>query len=249
MNYIVPIEYKDQRVMTTKVLAEQFGTEEKNIQMNFLNNQGRFFLGKHYYKLEGNELKNFKESLPNDIREPLKYVSQLILWTDRGAARHAKILDTDEAWEVYERLEETYFKVREQNIMISQLSPELQMFKHIFDTLAKAELKQKEIEQKQQILEHRLNNLDATNIEGTPRQRLNQMIRKYALQNGIPYNTAWQHFRSNFNRAYGMNIEQRRSNFMARNSIKDISYPEFLERIGYIEDALRVADKMLNQQS
>lgn len=106
--------------------------------------------------------------------------------------------------------------------------------------------KQKELEQKTQILEHRINNLDATNIEGTPRQRLNQMIRKYAFDKGIPHNKAWQEFRSNFNRAYGMNIEQRRANYIARNGIKDITYPEFLERIGFIEDALRVADKMLN---
>lgn len=81
--------------------------------MNFLNNQKRFVEGKHYYKLEGETLKEFKNSLPNDIREPFKFTSQLILWTDRGAARHAKILDTDEAWEVYEELEDTYFKVQE----------------------------------------------------------------------------------------------------------------------------------------
>ncbi len=113
MNNLIPLDFKNQRIITTKVLAEEYGTEEKNIQMNFLNNQKRFTEDKHYYKLEGQALKNFKNSLPNDIREPLKFVSQLILWTDRGAARHAKILDTDEAWEVYEHLEETYFNVRD----------------------------------------------------------------------------------------------------------------------------------------
>lgn len=116
---LIPIEFKNQRVMTTRVLAEQYGTEEKNIQMNFFNNQKRFIEGKHYYKLEGKFLKEFKNSLPNDIREPFKFTSQLILWTDRGVARHAKILDTDEAWEIYEKLEETYFRIKEQK----QLSP------------------------------------------------------------------------------------------------------------------------------
>lgn len=113
MNKLIPLEFRNQRIMTTKVLADEYGTEDKNIQMNFLNNQKRFVEGKHYYKLEGEILKEFKNSLPNDIREPFKFTSQLILWTDRGAARHAKILDTDEAWEVYERLEETYFRVKE----------------------------------------------------------------------------------------------------------------------------------------
>jgi hypothetical protein len=39
--------------------------------------------------------------------------SHLLLWTERGAARHAKILDTDQAWEVFERLEDAYFRARD----------------------------------------------------------------------------------------------------------------------------------------
>lgn len=109
MDKLIPMEFKNQRIMTTKVLAEEFGTEEKNIQMNFSNNQSRFKEGKHYIELKGQALKDFKNSLPNEIGEPLKFAPKLILWTDRGAARHAKILDTDEAWEVYEELEENYF--------------------------------------------------------------------------------------------------------------------------------------------
>ena len=31
------------------------------------------------------------------------------LWTKRGAARHAKMLNTDRAWEVFEALEDNYF--------------------------------------------------------------------------------------------------------------------------------------------
>ena len=146
MNKIVPIEYKNQRIMTTKVLAEEFGTEEKNIQMNFSNNQSRFKEGKHFIELKGQTLKEFKNSLPNEIGEPLKFAPKLILWTDRGAARHAKILDTDEAWEVYEELEENYFNPNKvQALNTSELSPELQMFKQIFDTVAKQQLENKQI--------------------------------------------------------------------------------------------------------
>ncbi len=61
---LIPIEYKNQRIMTTKVLAEEFGTEEKNIQMNFSNNQSRFKEGKHFIELKGQELKDFKNSYP-----------------------------------------------------------------------------------------------------------------------------------------------------------------------------------------
>ena len=110
MNNLAILEFKNQRIITTKVIAEQFGSVEKNIQDNFANNKERFIEGKHYFKLEGQALKDFKNSLPDNIGEPLKFAPSLILWTDRGAARHAKILDTDEAWEVYEQLEENYFK-------------------------------------------------------------------------------------------------------------------------------------------
>ncbi|KGN00338.1 ORF6N domain-containing protein [Clostridium botulinum] len=113
MNKLIPVEFKNQRIITTKVLADQYGTKEENIQMNFSRNEKRFIQDKHYYKLEGQMLKEFKNSLPTESREPLKFAPILYLWTDRGAARHAKILDTDEAWEVYEELEESYFRVKE----------------------------------------------------------------------------------------------------------------------------------------
>lgn len=147
MNKLTPINYENQRIMTTKVLAEQFGAEETNIQKNFNNNEKRFIEGKHYYKLEGQILRDFKNSLPNEIQEPLKFAPKLILWTDRGAARHAKILDTDEAWEVYEDLEENYFnpKNNTQTLNTSELSPELQMFGNLYKAIANQELEQKKI--------------------------------------------------------------------------------------------------------
>ncbi|HBN7434245.1 TPA: hypothetical protein L3523_003754 [Escherichia coli] len=37
----------------------------------------------------------------------------LILWTERGAARHAKMLETDQAWEVFEKLEDCYFNKKQ----------------------------------------------------------------------------------------------------------------------------------------
>lgn len=125
LNNLIPIEFKNQRIITTKALADSFGTEEKNISNNFKRNSERFIPGKHYYKLEGEELREFKGIHLND--ESLKFVSVLYLWTDRGAARHAKILDTDEAWEVYEQLEENYFdpKVKKpkciEDVMIQSL--------------------------------------------------------------------------------------------------------------------------------
>jgi hypothetical protein len=35
------------------------------------------------------------------------------LWTQKGTARHAKILSTEKAWDVFEELEDTYFRVQQ----------------------------------------------------------------------------------------------------------------------------------------
>ena len=111
MENLIPMEWNNQRIMTTKTLAECYGTDEENIKVNFNRNKNRFTEGKHNYKLEGNKLKEYKNLITNSKQDD-KRTQSLILWTERGALRHAKILDTDEAWEVYEELEETYFKAR-----------------------------------------------------------------------------------------------------------------------------------------
>ena len=95
-------------VITTELLAQLYGTKIKNISDNFLNNTTRFVVGKHYFKIEKNELREFKNR-PETIGLVGKNARSLILWTERGAARHAKMLETDQAWDVFEKLEDSYF--------------------------------------------------------------------------------------------------------------------------------------------
>ncbi|HAL9470767.1 MAG: ORF6N domain-containing protein [Escherichia coli] len=115
-----PIAYNQIPVITTELLAQLYGTETVNIKMNFSRNSARFVQGKHFFKLEGNELREFKhrlslsESVSREVTESYsvkiaRNVRSLILWTERGAARHAKMLETDQAREVFEKLEDCYF--------------------------------------------------------------------------------------------------------------------------------------------
>ena len=110
------IQYKSVPVMTTEQLADFYGTDTKNIQMNFTRNGERFIEGKHYFKLDGEELKTFK-NIPTMSGYVPKQSARITLWTEKGAARHAKILDTDQAWDVYEQLEEVYFAVKEKSYL------------------------------------------------------------------------------------------------------------------------------------
>lgn len=106
------INFNSIPVVTTEMLANFYGTEPKHIQNNFLRNTGRFVEGKHFFKIMGEQLREFKKSLTL-----LKMVSpnakHLTLWTERGAARHAKMLDTDQAWDIFEQLEDCYFRRQE----------------------------------------------------------------------------------------------------------------------------------------
>lgn len=123
MNEIMIVEYQNQRVLTTNQLAEVYGTSTDNIKKNFSNNKERFVEGKHYYCLEGKNLKEFKNRV-NDIHLVGKNANTLYLWTEQGASRHCKILDTDQAWKQFDVLEETYFRVKQNALQLPQSYPE-----------------------------------------------------------------------------------------------------------------------------
>lgn len=96
-------------------------------------------------------------------------------------------------------------------------------------------------------LNHRVSNLDCVNIDGTPRQRLNAMIKKYSFEKGINFGSAWGDFTKHYNTAFETNIKLGIYHYKAKNHIKNMSVPEFLEVTGQMQDALRIADKMLNE--
>ena len=117
------LKHNGQRILTTQQLAEIYETETNNIKLNFRNHKDNFVKGKHYYFLEGEELKQFKNEV-NDINLVGKNASSLYLWTERGANRHCKILDTDKAWEQFDNLEETYFRVKETGTCVEDITIE-----------------------------------------------------------------------------------------------------------------------------
>ena len=101
------ITYQGQHVCTTQQLAQLYGTDNVRIQQNHARNATRFEEGKHFIKATGEDLKSLRLSL-SELQISSKARS-LILWTARGAPRHAKMLETEKAWDVFEQLEDTYF--------------------------------------------------------------------------------------------------------------------------------------------
>ena len=107
MNQLQVIENQGQRVLLTSQLAESYGASVDKVKKNFNNNKDRYIEGKHYVLLEGEDLKRFKNEVNNLDLAPT--INKLYLWTEKGAFLHAKSLNTDEAWEVYDKLVDSYF--------------------------------------------------------------------------------------------------------------------------------------------
>jgi hypothetical protein len=106
MNNLTVTEYKNIRVLTTQQIAEAYEADVKVISNNFNRNKERYIEGKHFICLEGEELKIFKT---NHHFDESSRINKLYLWTEKGAFLHAKSLNTDKAWEVYDRLVDEYF--------------------------------------------------------------------------------------------------------------------------------------------
>ncbi|AIY81959.1 ORF6N domain-containing protein [Clostridium botulinum] len=248
MNKFIPLEFKNQRIMTTKVLADSFGTNDKIIQQNYKRNEERFIERKHYYRLIGQELKDFKADL--QLEGNLKFTSELILWTDKGAARHAKILDTDEAWDVYEKLEENYFNPNKsvQVLDTSELSPELQMFKQIFDTVAKQQLENKEIKKELKETKEEIQGIrDAVTLEPNQwRKDTATLINKISNRLG-----GFQHIElirkeayKLLNSSYGVDINRRLLNKKKNMALEGCSKSK-INKINYL-DVIADDKKLIN---
>ena len=137
MNDLIPVEYQNQRVLTTVELSDAYGAEPVKIKQNFSNNKDRYTEGKHFFLLQGDDLQEFLRLEIFEVQNQSK-IRSLYLWTEKGAWLHAKSLNTDKAWEAYEMLVDDYYAIKSVAPMQS-LSPQLQL-------LISMELKQNEMQ-------------------------------------------------------------------------------------------------------
>lgn len=127
---LIQIEYKGQRVLTVKQLTALYGCGKDYIAHRFGDNKEFFTEGVHYFKLEGANLvefrKNFYRSISSlenadensncensQLEAALKLIPlkgrHLVLWTKRGTARLCKMINTENAWKIFDLLENAYF--------------------------------------------------------------------------------------------------------------------------------------------
>lgn len=133
VSIITPVEFKNQRVLTTQQLAEGYETSTDNISRNFTRNQDRYVSRVHYFVMEGEDLRAFKASGQIDGL-PIN-ANRIFLWTEKGALLHAKSLNTDKAWEVYQELVDTYFRANQ----LAAPQTQIQILQQAISVLAEQE--------------------------------------------------------------------------------------------------------------
>ncbi|PEL12694.1 ORF6N domain-containing protein [Bacillus sp. AFS017336] len=249
MSNLQVINQNGARVLTTQQLAESYGTDDRRVSENFNRNKNRFQEVKHFICLKGEELKRFKSEYANCVSAN---INVLYLWTEKGAWLHAKSLNTDEAWNAYEMLVDEYYNIKQNAIDTSQLSPELQMFSQIFNTLANSQIEQnrlsKEIEEtKQQV--HNISEIVALNTIDW-RKETTEIINKIARKTGG--HKQYQEIR---NESYKLlderaesNIKQRLTNKQRKMALEGVAKSKIdkVSRLDVIEEDKRLLEIYLS---
>ena len=244
-----PVDYNGVRVLTTEQLAQAYKCEPQQIKQNFNNNLDHFVEGKHYFKLESEALHSFKNKVEN-IDLVGKNARILYLWTRRGASRHCKMLGTEKAWEMYDNLEENYFNPPQKKMTAAEILSGMaeELVKQERRT-ARLEMRQERNEENFKILNSRVDTFNGIGTDEDKRQKLNSMIRAFSLKAGMRFDEGWRNFIRAYNTAFHANVNLLITKYMEKNHIqkkKRPTTPESFERAGLLDDALAVADKLLN---
>jgi len=221
MDNLKVVEYNGTRVLTTTQLAEAYGTDNKTLSYNFNYNRDRYIEGKHYICLVGDDLKAFRE-----IHDLPQNVNKMLLWTEKGCFLAAKSLNTDKAWEAYDRLIDGYFTIRQEVVDRSQLSPELQMLYGLIESQAKHEIEQKRQAERIDKIEKRI---DATAQALEPihqetwRKDVTKKFNRVQKASEIPWEELYVEMYKELDRRAGVDTARRLMNRRERMRVDGIS--------------------------
>lgn len=145
--------------------------------------------------------------------------------------------------------EEVLPSIRKTGQYIAQPKSQSELILMLAQQNVENEKRLRQLEERANAAHHRIDNIDKIDTIGDLQQRLNAMIRKYAADNGLSFQRAWREFKQAFNTAYRTNLTMLIENYKMKHGIKKLTMPEYLSKVDRLEDAIRVADKLLNRAS
>ncbi|MBF7131125.1 ORF6N domain-containing protein [Pediococcus pentosaceus] len=224
---------EDKKSMLVKDIAVIHGRSVGHINEVINKNLNRFKESIDLIDLKNN---NFAIVLNDSgfTQNQINATKNIYLLSERGYFKLLKILEDDTAWDIYDQLVDGYFNMR-QALDTSRLSPELQMFKGLFDSMAKQELETKRID-------HKLDNI--SEIVGTStidwRQGTTRLIQRIAQYQGggEAYKNVRNGIYAEIDKRAGVSLKTRLTNKRRRMADEGISKSkrDKLNKVDVIQD-------------
>ena len=162
------------KCVSDKTIAEIHGMEVRNVRARITDNIKRFTKGTDYidvkecmHEAQMSENKGAYLTSTLEFLVDLGYTKSAItqaehiyILSERGYAKLIKIMDTDLAWEVHDKLIDEYFELRDEKINMYDLDPDTQLMNLLVRNISKQEIEQKRQKEEQKRQAEKLEQLD-----------------------------------------------------------------------------------------
>lgn len=191
----------DKKCVSDKTIAEIHGMKAFHVRELIGGNARRFAANIDFIDIK----QRIGENDTLEILQSLGYAKQSVtqanhiyILSERGYAKLIKIMDTDLAWEIHDRLIDEYFELREENHKLNNLSPQLQF-------LISMELEQKRQAEKLEAVDNKVDSIkEVVALNPTQwRKDSSNIVNKIALSLG-----GYEHIKAIREESYKL-LEQR----------------------------------------
>lgn len=149
------------RCMSDRTIADIHDQPDREIRRRITDNIKRFKEGIDFIDLKNDVAESHNNLLINMgySKMQISKAEHIYLLSERGYAKLIKIMDTDLAWEIHDRLIGEYFELKEDSINRQQLSPQMQLMNMLVESMSKNELEQKRQAEKLEQLDDKVTSI------------------------------------------------------------------------------------------
>lgn len=151
----------EKRCMSDRTIADIHDQPDREIRRRITDNIKRFKEGIDFIDLKNDVAESHNNLLINMgySKMQISKAEHIYLLSERGYAKLIKIMDTNKAWEVHDKLIDEYFELKEDSINRQQLSPQMQLMNMLVESMSKNELEQKRHAEKLEQLDDKVTSI------------------------------------------------------------------------------------------